>query len=308
MGVGVVRRLLAGLGACAVAGAVVLGAPAIAHAHHPESVPTGAAAAPAPGSQANAPQTPVPSAAAAAQLAQTMLAAVEGVSPGSRVGVQVTDMTDGATLVGLNTDEQFYTASVVKLLIALDACNGQGWQPDSVTADQVSQMLSASDDDIADALWDADGGDDIVNRMIALIGLGETQAPADPDQWGETLTTPHDVVTIYRYITTVVPQPARGILLDALGNAGQIAADGTDQYFGIPDALHGDTWAIKQGWMTLDTSTTLDTTGLVGTDPAHPLRYAVVVMTSQPADVAWSTGGAALTAALTPLQSVLITA
>ncbi|GAB2535074.1 hypothetical protein GCM10027167_45060 [Nocardia heshunensis] len=305
-GAKMMRRLLVGMGVAVVAGASVLGAPAaLAHAHKPESVPAVAPAPAATGKPANAQPSSGLSAAAAAQLAQTMQAAVQSVSPGSQVGIDVTDTTTGATLVGLNTGQQFYTASVVKLLIALDEFNGQGWQPDPEVADQMSQMLSASDDDIADAFWDANGGNDIVTRMVDLIGLQDTQPPADPDEWGETLTTPQDVVAIYHYITTVVPQPSRGILMNALGAADQTAADGTDQYFGIPDALTGDTWAIKQGWMTLDSSTTLDTTGLVGNGSGQPLRYAVVILTTQPADTSWTTGGTALTDAVDPLRTVL---
>ncbi|AYF75853.1 hypothetical protein D7D52_20655 [Nocardia yunnanensis] len=141
--------------------------------------------------------------------------------------------------------------------------------------------------------------------MADRLGLRETQPPDDPAQWGETRTTPADVVTIYHYLTTTVPQPARTVLLNALGGADQIAADGTDQYFGIPDGLTGDSWAVKQGWMTLDSSTTLDTTGLVAAAPGGPLRYTVVILTTQPADTSWNTGGSALTAADTALRPVL---
>ncbi|MFI1918491.1 hypothetical protein [Nocardia sp. NPDC020380] len=279
---------------------------AIAHAHGPEAV-AGAAAAAAPAATgfAATAQAVALTPAAATQLAQAMQAAVQAASPGTQVGIDVTDTATGTQLVGLNTGQQFYTASVVKLLIALDALNSQGWQPDSATSAEISQMLSASDDNIADSLWDANGGDAIVSRMVSLIGLTNTQPPLDPDEWGETLTTPQDVVTIYHYITTVVPEPSRDLIMNALGGADQIAADGTNQFFGIPDAMTGDTWAIKQGWMTLDTSTTLDTTGLVGSGPGQPLRYAVAVLTTQPSDVSWTAGGAALTAAVAPLQSVL---
>ncbi|MFE2996138.1 hypothetical protein ACFXG4_14105 [Nocardia sp. NPDC059246] len=57
--------------------------------------------------------------------------------------------------------------------------------------------------------------------------------------------------------------------------------------------------------MTLDTSTTMNTTGLVGSDPGQPLRYTVVVLTSQPAGVSWTAGGAALTAGVGVLRSVI---
>ncbi|MGW5515309.1 hypothetical protein [Nocardia africana] len=239
------------------------------------------------------------------QLAQQMQNAILTAEPGSRVGIEVVDTTTGATLVGLNTDQQFYTASVVKLLIAIDELKSVSWLADSDTAAVLSQMLSASDDDIADALWDANGGPGIVSRVAADIGLGGTVPPDDPAQWGETLTTPADVVRIYHYIDAEIPHPARDLILTALHQASATAADGTDQYFGIPDALTGTDWAIKQGWMTLDDSTTLNTTGLVSADAARPGRYVVVVLTTQPAGTAWTTGGAAVTEAVTALRETL---
>ncbi|WP_330179342.1 hypothetical protein OHB26_23070 [Nocardia sp. NBC_01503] len=87
----------------------------------------------------------------------------------------------------------------------------------------------------------------------------DSQLPAESRN--ETRTTPQDVVQVLEYLNRTVPLPARTLVLGASRATTQISADGTDQYFGIPDALTGDTWAVKQGWMFLDTSTTLDTTG-----------------------------------------------
>jgi hypothetical protein len=193
----------------------------------------------------------------------------------------------------------------VKLLIALDVLGSEGWQPDPGTTAQVQRMLSASDDDIADALWESHGGSAIITRTSGLIGLNGTRPPGDPTQWGETLTTARDVVSMYRYLTTAVPDPARTVILGALHSVSRIAADGTDQYFGIPAALPGTNWAVKPGWMSLDTSTVMDSTGLVGRDPIRPLRYIVAVLTSQPADVSWTTGGSAVTAGVSVLRNVI---
>ncbi|MEC3916287.1 hypothetical protein [Nocardia sp. CDC160] len=249
-----------------------------------------------------APTNPLRPVIAPAELAQQMRSAIQAASPGTRVGIDVIDNTTDATLADLDSDQQFYTASVVKLLIAVDELRGRDWQSDSDTAADIHRMLSASDDDIADRLWCENGGTAIVNRMVDLIGLTGTQPPTDPAEWGETRTTPKDVVAIYRYLTTVLPEPARELIVNGLRDSSRIAADGTDQYFGIPDGFPDAPRAIKQGWMALDTSTTMNTTGLVGTSPGQPLRYTVVVLTSQPADVGWTAGGAALTRGLVVLR------
>lgn len=243
---------------------------------------------------------PVPTA-----LGQQMQAAIEAVSPDTQVGIDVIDTRTGAVIAALNPDQQFYTASVVKLLIALDALNSQGWQPDSATGAQIQQMLSASDDNVADTLWDADGGDAIIDRMIDLIGLPETQPPTDPAQWGETRTTPDDVVTLYHFIAAEVPEPSRTVIMNALLNTDEIAADGTDQYFGIPTGLSDTVWAVKQGWMSLNTSTTLDTTGLVGLTTQQTMPYTIVLLTTQPAGIDWPTGFSALTAGVDVLRGVI---
>ncbi|MGW4245999.1 hypothetical protein, partial [Nocardia sp. NPDC004722] len=237
------------------------------------------------------------------EVARQMQSAIEDVSPGTEVGIDVVDTGTGGVVATLAPDKQFYTASVVKLLIALDVLHGKGPQVDSADSTRLERMLSASDDDIADELWSVGGGTAIVNRMVDLIGLTGTQPPEDTSQWGETRTTPADVVSIYRYLATSVPEPARRIIMNGLSHTSRIAADGTDQSFGIPNAFPDVPSAVKQGWMMLRASTTMNTTGLVGISPDQPLRYIVVVLTTQPAGIGWSTAGSALTAGLTVLRT-----
>ncbi|GAB2522982.1 serine hydrolase [Nocardia heshunensis] len=250
-----------------------------------------------------APVNPVWSTVPPAELARQMQAAIQDASPGTEVGIDVIDTGTGAVVAALAADRQFYTASVVKILIALDALHGQGRQADSADPARLEQMLATSDDDIADELWSAGGGTAIVSRMIDLIGLTGTQPPDDSAEWGETRTTPADVVAVYRYLTTVVPEPDRQVILNGLRHTTRIAADGTDQSFGIPSAFPGVPTAVKQGWMMMNASTTMNTTGLVAAAADQPLRYLVVVLTTQPAGISWTTAGSALTAGLTVLNS-----
>ncbi|MGH3785412.1 MAG: serine hydrolase [Pseudonocardiaceae bacterium] len=202
---------------------------------------------------------------------------MHAVLPDAEVGFTVFDRQADAVLASHNADQQFASMSVVKLLIALDALAGsvQG-APDGAARQQLHQMLAYSDDKIANELWSSNGGPAIVTRMVGLLGLPGTQPPGNPHQWGDTLTTPQDLVTVYRYITDQLPSSQRDLVLGALGVAPQVAADGFDQYFGIPDGMPNGSWAIKQGWGTSGSQAVMNSTGVVGADS----RYVVVVLAS----------------------------
>ncbi len=218
--------------------------------------------------------------------------AMHAVLPDAQVGFEVFDRQHNTALTSQDASRPVASMSLVKLLIALDALPSDTRATlDEATRQELHQMLADSDDDIANNLWTINGGPAIVTRMVGLLGLTGTQPPHDPSRWGDTLITPQDMVTVYRYIADQLPSPSRDVLLSALAAAPQIAADGFDQYFGIPDGMPNTTWAIKQGWGTSGTQAVMNSTGLVGAD----LRYVVVVLASAPAD-SYSTVPAVVTA------------
>jgi hypothetical protein len=190
---------------------------------------------------------------------------------GAQFALAVYDRQQNVLVADYQDELPFYTESVVKLLIGLDSLD-RGGNPATV-----SEMLSRSDDNTADKLWGADGGVAIVTRMAAKIGLQHTTPPHNPGEWGDTRTTAGDVVQIYQYILGVAPAAERDVVVAALHAATQIAADGTDQYFGIPYAVGTSApWAVKQGWACCEPGWVLNTTGLVG--PSD--RYIVVALSS----------------------------
>jgi hypothetical protein len=227
--------------------------------------------------------------------------AMQAVLPNVQVGFEVFDRQTDTVLISQNAGQQCASMSVVKLLIAVDALARDNWAtPDNATQQEIHQMLADSDDEIADRLWTADGGPTIVTRMAGLLGLTGTQPPDDPGEWGDTKITPQDMVTVYRYVTDQLPTPDRDLVLGALASAPPIAADGFNQYFGIPDGMPHTTWAIKQGWGTSGSQAVMNSTGLVGTD----LRYVVVVLASASAD-SYSTVPAVVTAAASVLAGLV---
>ncbi|MGH3784556.1 MAG: hypothetical protein ACRDRO_29055 [Pseudonocardiaceae bacterium] len=237
----------------------------------------------------------------AARVAKRTEQAMHAVLPKAQDGFEVFDLPTATVLTSQNAGQQFAAMSVVKLLIALDALARDNWEtPDTATQQEIHQMLADSDDEIADGLWTTGGGPAIVTRMVGQLGLTGTQPPEDPGEWGDTLITAQDMVTVYRYISEQVPGPDRNLLVGALSDAPRIAADGFNQYFGIPDGLPHTTWAIKQGWGTSGSQAVMDSTGLVGTDS----RYVVVVLASAPAD-SYSTVPAVVTAGAGALASLV---
>lgn len=215
----------------------------------------------------------------AAQRAQQ---AVRAAIPDATVGVEVFDRRTGTVLTSAQPDQQFAAMSVVKLIIALDILSENNFAPpDATTQQQLTRMLSYSDDTIADGFWSADGGPQEVTKVATLLHLTGTQPPDDANEWGDTRINAQDVVTIYRFILDQLAEPDRSLVLSALSNSPRYAADGFDQYFGIPDALSQNAaWAIKQGWGTSGDKAFLNTTGLVGPDS----RYVTVVLTSAAAN------------------------
>jgi hypothetical protein len=97
-----------------------------------------------------------------------------------------------------------------------------------------------------------------------------------------------------------MPPEDRALVVDALAEAPEYAADDFDQYFGIPDGLDAQ-WAVKQGWGNNDHAMVLHSTGLVG----EGWRYVVVLLTEHPLGSGWRTSADSVTAAASELSGTL---
>lgn len=223
-------------------------------------------------------------------------AAARKVEPNTTLGAVVFDRVSGGTPLSLNADEQFRSASLVKLLIAIDALH-QGVS--EAQRDRLARMLSVSDDAIASSFW-VQLGPGLVPRVANLVGLQNTEAPEPAGQWGEVKITANDVVRVYEYVMDSLPAEDRTLVVDALGQAPQYAADDFDQHFGIPDGLDIQ-WAVKQGWGNNDHAMVLHSSGLVGAR----WRYVVVLLTEHPLGSGWRTSADSVTAAASALAGSL---
>lgn len=168
---------------------------------------------------------------------------------GTTFGVLVVDRETGATKAEENEHDQFRSASLVKLLIALDYFHKRG--PDAEIPDEdrelLGSMLRASDDEAASVLWVQEGQETIVERMVGILGLEDTEPPAERKIWGYTATSAADVARIYEYLLDEADPETGEFILGHLRVATRCAVDGRDQHFGIPRAAP-EPWAVKQGW------------------------------------------------------------
>ncbi|MEV7283453.1 hypothetical protein AB0O01_02590 [Streptomyces sp. NPDC093252] len=192
------------------------------------------------------------------------------VPAGVTAGVAVFDRRTGTFTEQLNPGGRFRSASVVKLLIALDLLWGRS--PDTLPAAdraRMDSMLRGSDDSAASTFWAANGGGAIVDRMVARLGLTDTARPpaTHPGYWGYTALSARDTVTVYRYILDTAPAAVRDHLMTALRGSTRCATDGYDQHFGIPGSFERP-WAVKQGWSGFSSggcTTTANATARTGT-------------------------------------------
>jgi hypothetical protein len=227
-------------------------------------------------------------------------------------GIAVFDRQIGQFVHQQDADLRFRSASVVKLLIALDFFWDRGPEYDVPPADseRLEVMLRSSDDDAASYYWDQRGGATIVDRMVERLGLTHTAGPpvSHPGFWGYVAITAADTVRIYRYLLEDAPRPVREYVMGQLHQATRYGTDGFDQSFGIASVFE-DGYSIKQGWSGFHGSSgyrsdrakpesvvdlvsdALHTTGTVGPDD----RSIVAVFTLHPSGTPYEQAYAAVT-------------
>lgn len=100
------------------------------------------------------------------------------------LAVQVVDLDTCATAASWKNDLAQPTASIVKLLIALDLLQRKG-EISSGDEDDIRAMLASSDDGVASRLWVSGGGPAIVTRQAKALNLRHTR-PRQPRDSGVT--------------------------------------------------------------------------------------------------------------------------
>jgi len=216
----------------------------------------------------------VPAPAGALRLERTLASAVAYAHQHDvRVGLAVINLRTGE-LVRAGSPGTFGTASVVKVLIATrllldDRMHGE-------TARRAYRMIIRSDDAAADRLWPLAGRARLVPWLERHYGIEIGRPNFLPGRWGNTQVT---AAGLARFFAAAAHDPRVWPWLSrAMAHTRRIAADGTNQYFGIPAAGAGH--VVKQGWGAWSAGNyvdaTVNSTGIVGRDGQ---RYAVVILT-----------------------------
>ncbi|WP_093606242.1 serine hydrolase [Lentzea waywayandensis] len=216
------------------------------------------------------------------------------------LSMEIVDLDTCATVLSWKSDLAQPAASVVKLLIALDLLQRTSTNSDEVEND-ITAMLTRSDDGVASRLWQHGGGSEIIARQVKALGLRHTRPPAVAGQWGSTVLSASDVSLVYRHIAGALEAEDRELLTSAMSEAPRAAADGVDQYFGIPSGLPDATWAVKQGWGSSGDRRVLNSTGFVKLGGT----YVVTLLSSWRKDVDLATMSAALTKAVEALRGTM---
>ncbi len=164
-------------------------------------------------------------------------------------GYVLFDRESGTVTAQLNEAKPFRSASLVKLLIALDYLNTQGSLDEVPNEDlaALESMLRSSNDVVTRDFWQEAGRTAVIDRMVPLLDLEHTHPSDDPDFWGYTAMSASDVVKTYQVLLNGDENGFGRFVIDNLHRSTQCSADGRDQYFGIPRAVPPP-FAVKQGW------------------------------------------------------------
>jgi hypothetical protein len=214
--------------------------------------------------------------------AEAAVVAVEQWADGHRstvIGVAVLDRVTGELALGRHAAEPLYSASLSKLIVAVDVLQRArtGLPVTDQDRDGIRAALGPSDDEAMDALWSRFDGPGAVSRVAAQLGLEDTRPPENPARWGETLVSARDVVRLYDHLLTELPAEDRDLVLTSLAGAPARAVDGFDQSFGLAGRSSG---AVKSGWMCCaQDRITLHSAGITNYEAQ---RFIVALLSSQP--------------------------
>lgn len=208
------------------------------------------------------------------------------------VGLALIDRRTGRYLDnGVGAHTPMGSASVVKILIADELLHRRSLgqiQLGPPEYSRIEAMLIQSDDPAASTLYSQFGGVSLIAAALLRHNLFESSPPADPQYWGNTQISAHDVVTLYdNVLDGSLPPADRDYLLGLLRRIAPVASDGFGQTFGLATLEPASLAAVKQGWMCcLGGVRNVHSTAVVGGQD----RYVIAILTETPPALPWEYG------------------
>ncbi len=180
----------------------------------------------------------------------------------------------------INGDAQFEVASVAKLpimLTLLDQTISEGRQLTDDEQYELTQMITLSDNDAADWLWNDVGGAEPVTEFLQTAGIGD--AVIDPNLWGSSTLSPIDAAALTADLVggTILDEPNRALAMELLSSV-----DSSQAWGAVAAAPAGET-GVKNGWYPEDDGWVLNSTGFVR-DAGSGLGYTFAIFTYGQAD------------------------
>lgn len=193
------------------------------------------------------------------------------------VGYVVRDRTTGTSYRNANAGSMIWTASVIKLGMAVDLLTRNRDGEITLTDDDrelMSAMLRASDNDAADALWNGFGGPERkFNDNFPAYGISDARAETTEEPyWGRERCTADDLDRLVQHILTAMHPDDAAYLVNEMRHVD------TNQQWGVWAA--GGEAGNKNGWSDEDDGYVVNTVGFSG--PGE--RYTLAIMNSLDAD------------------------
>jgi hypothetical protein len=223
--------------------------------------------------------------------AAAVAAAEQAAGRSTQLAVAVLDRATGERASGGRGDEPFYTASLSKVVVAVDVLDRRRLEGLAVTDADLElfrRALGPSDDNAMNGLWSRFDGAGAAGRVAGRLSLTGTSDPRDPSQWGEMTVSAADTTRIWQHILDEMPTVDRDLLINDMQAAPPRARDGFVQAYGLlaPEVDGGSSpgAVAKQGWMCCFSGIYyMHSTGVVGPDQ----RFVVTLLTRVPRSGGW---------------------
>lgn len=199
-----------------------------------------------------------------------------------RLGMSVTDLRTGQSFEyrgGYDT-QSASIAKVMIVLMALTQARAAGEELSFEDYGRASRAIIDSDNDSADALWEATGGRERYTELARALGLPDTHHDERSEFWSWTNTTPNDQRRLIELLvggTPALHDEDRLYLLELMGKTNPA------QTWGVGHAKGAEVdVAMKNGWVQFKSLDNLWAVNSIGHVRGGGRDYAAAVMCRMP--------------------------